>query len=258
MNEPISINAEKLLRSIVAGTAEQSNTDLQKNQYPVEPALLAAPRNLSPCFDSAEHYQAHLDHIERRILRNPRDLFCHTQRLLMYKHLENDPACFGALIDLMIALGNQGISLRKSLLMQTLERLTQQQVNFLRTHLKSGLRAEDPIPPDAQSLLSKHISGTTSIVRTKSTECCGDADLLESALGAIESGNDLTAQKYLEQALDNDPGDKEVCDELLALYLRNQLNDDLLATMTRLSARKIALPELWKMAALCLNTEVTT
>ena len=253
-------HADTLLQGIVADTAQHANATPKKGSPPLMPISFFLSSDQQHHIEQQEHEQWQLEHAERRILRNPRDLISHAQRLRIYRHQHHRTGCFAALIDLSIVLGMQGQRLRRALLHQNKALLTTQQHDFLLTRIKTGLCADDPMPKVPASLLSKNISGTTAIVTSISNTPQNHPDrkksLLKSARQYIQSGDDQTAQKFLEQALDNDPGDKAACDELLALYLRNQRHNDLIKTYTELSARKIALPELWDSALLCLGAKI--
>ena len=78
---------------------------------------------------------------------------------------------------------------------------------------------------------------------------------LELARQAIAAGRDDAAQLLLEGALDEDPGDVQVCDALLGLYRRRRARADLLKTRAALLGRRLALPEKWQAVAAELATD---
>ena len=83
-----------------------------------EPSLLPQSRRLRPKMATVEWDGDYIEHLLRRIERNPRDLRAHTQRVLMLASKDDRSATFGALADLFIALGRFGYELRYSLLQQ--------------------------------------------------------------------------------------------------------------------------------------------
>lgn len=212
--------------------------------YPLESAFLPADSRLLPEVRDEQLGRALLEHMERRITRNPRDLRVQVQRILMLHRAGDSVACFDALTDLFIILGPRGLALRANLLGQVEDLLSQTQVDFLHTHLISGLDATTPLPESIASLLTHGISGKTALFDDKPPAGTPD-ELVAQALACIDHDDDKQAQRYLEQALEDDPGHAVAVLELLALYQRNGLQGAFRATWTRLSSRKLALPELW-------------
>ncbi len=209
---------------------------------PVETAFLPEEKALLPTVDDERLEQALVEHMERRIGRNPRALRTHVQRILMLHRERDATGCFDALVDLFIVLGPRGRALRANLMQQCLDLLDKREFDFLRRHLDNGIDAATALPETASSLLTLGVSGSANLLADKPAS---PDNLLQQALTAIGHGNDEAAQRYLEQALEIDPGHELASMELLALYRRNGLRSDFLNTWTRLSSRKLALPEMW-------------
>ena len=211
------------------------------HRYPLEPAFLPQPRALDPDLSDPVLREAVLDQAERRILRNRRDLRSHVQRVLMHHRQGQATACFDALVDLFIVLGAGGRALRANLLARVADLLTPEQHDYLRRHLDGGLRADEPLPVSAESLLTRGVSGSTAVLDAAPPE-----DLYAAAMDCIERGDDATARLYLEQALELDPGQPLASMELLALYRRNGWEAEFRRAWTRLSSRALAFAELWE------------
>ncbi len=218
--------------------------DLPAGEYPIEPGLLPPSRDLLPQQKTPAASERVADYLETRITRNPRDLLSHVQRALLHHQRGQPDDCFAALIDLFVALGTAGRSLRASLIRQTADLLSDTQHQFLQAHLDVPIKASESLPKDCAAALTEGVSGTTRIVEAVNRPLAPD-ELLESAYRAIEAGEDQTARIYLEKRLDNDPGDAPATLELLALYKRNGMRDAFRRARTRLSSRRLALPELW-------------
>ncbi|MGF1547037.1 MAG: hypothetical protein ACFCUG_06900 [Thiotrichales bacterium] len=214
----------------------------------VEPALLPVARELLPDPEHIGSWVRHADLLERRICRNPRDLLSHAQRVSLHLARADAARCFHALVDLNIALGRQGRALRVNLLEQTLSLLPKDQFEWLLRRLDSGV-APDEVAPDMQGvLLSRSVAGVTAIVALDARDGAADTDqgtAIKQVWAWIEQGRIDDARMLLERTLDDDPGDPIASMELLALYRRHDLGDAFTATYTRLSGRRLALPELW-------------
>lgn len=211
--------------------------------FPLETAFLPEQKALFPDVDDAALSDALRQRMERSIGRNPRDLRSHVQRIAM-RHRDGDaPGCFDALADLFIVLGPRGQALRANLLWQARDLLPREQFEFLRRHLDHGLDPATPLPVTADSLLTLGVAPTT--VDLPATATTAD-ELLQRAIAAIAQGRDDVARRYLEHALDIDPGHTLATMELLALYRRNGWRNEFLNTWTRLSSRRLALPEIWE------------
>ncbi len=210
---------------------------------PVETAFLPEEKALLPMVDDERLERAMVEHMERRIGRNPRALRIHVQRILLLHRERDATGCFDALVDLFIILGPRGRELRANLVQQCSDLLDKRELEFLRRHLDDGIDAATALPETASSLLTLGVSGSANLLEGKPAS---PDNLLKQALTAIKHGDEKTAQRYLERALEIDPGHELVSMELLALYRRNGLRTDFLNTWTRLSSRKLALPEMWE------------
>lgn len=217
-----------------------SGTEPGWHRYALEPAFLPQPRTLDPQLSDPVLRAAVLDQAERRILRNRRDLHSHVRRVLMHHRQGEVTACFDALVDLFIVLGRGGRALRANLLARVADLLTPEQRDYLQRHLEGGLRADEPLPESAESLLTRGVSGSPVVL-----DAAPPDDLYAAAMACVERGDDATARLYLEQALEADPGHGLASMELLALYRRNGWESEFRRAWTRLSSRALAFAELW-------------
>lgn len=229
----------------LSGDAEGAEADGSPEDVAVEPSLFPSPQRLVPQFASEEWRAGYQRHLEHRIQRNPRDLYAHVRRVMMYHALGHNNRGFGALVDLYLILGRRGRALRENVLDQFEDRLTRQQYRFLCSHLVSGLSASEPLPEGTHSLLAKGISGTTQIV-VRSDEPDGGAQSVIAARRCVDDGDPTGAQALLEAALREDPGSEDVCKELLDLYRDEDLSDDFFSMYAECLSRDLALPVLWE------------
>ena len=105
------------------------------------------------------------------------------------------------------------------------------------------------MPDLPQSRLSKRVLGTTRIV-VRSEDHHGNIDgPVQLAHESMQDGRYEVAQALLEGALESDPGNTEVCEELLDLYRRRNLRSSFFKTYTALLGRRLAVPERWAQLA---------
>jgi hypothetical protein len=212
----------------------------------VEPCLLPQQSQLLPLFPVMEWNNTFSQFLVKRVRRNPRDLRAHVQRVLLYISKSDTDAVYAALIDLFLILGKNGSHIRKNLLNKAMLLLHEEQYKFLSARMESGLDSNEPLPPNTFSSLSKGHSGTTFIVKRKSTESDQSGrDPLQQAAVLIRQNDSLSAIIILEQALHHDPGNEFICRELLFLYRRQHAREPFFRTYTGLLGRCLAVPELW-------------
>ncbi len=242
-DSPEQASGKDTLDELVFDPGEPTRTETPA--YPIEPGLLPRSRALLPEADDPRLTERLGGYLESRIARNPRDLLSHVQRILLHHEKGEPDACFAALADLFVALGASGRELRENLLRQTADLLTGEQVRLLQRHLDVPLTPDLPLPGIGASSLTHGVSGSTGVIASVHS-LDDNPDLLHAAYQSLEAGDEERARRYLEQALDQDPGDATVVMELLALYQRNHLRDAFFSALTRFSSRKLALPELWE------------
>ena len=220
-----------------------------EEQTAIEVSLLPQTRRLLRDFPVAGLERPYLQHLEQRILRNPRDLLSHVRRLFLASALRDRDSIMGALADLFLVLGQHGWNLRARLLGLVEDQLTPQQYGFFVAHLENGLDATEAMPDIQQSRLSKRVFGTTKIVaRSKDDSRIADGPV-SLARESLANGQYDVALVLLEGALDSDPGDKDVCEELLRLYRSRNLRSSFFNTYTALLGRQLAYPERWAQLA---------
>ena len=223
--------------------------DAAEEPTAIEVSMLPETRRLLRDFPVAGLEVPYLRHLEQRILRHPRDLLSHVRRLFLARALGDNDAIMGALADLFLVLGPRGRQLRKRLFVFVEDQLTPRQCGFFAAHLENGIEATEAIPDIPESRLSKRVLGTTTIVVRSENQDRGKAGPVSLARESIANGQYDVALALLEGALDADPGNKEVCAELLELYARKNLRSNFFRTYTGLLGRQLAYPERWALLA---------
>ncbi len=101
-----------------------------------------------------------LRHLQLSIGQRPTDLKSHTRRILLAVQSGSADQCYGALLDLFIALGGRGEGLKRNLLDQAVDRLSEAQQAFLARHLSGGLEACAHFPlGHADAVLTRGLLG---------------------------------------------------------------------------------------------------
>ncbi len=185
-----------------------------------------------PCFFSARDYAKSLaggmddkilDHLAHRIQRTPADLVAHLQRLKIYHQCDNRDGVYGALLDLFIALDDHGSALRLRLLRGVSARLTKSQLALFKAGMQRGLLATNVMPLTRYSRLSGAVSGSLNISEVRVEErCVADTVLIDEVRDLLNDGQIECAQKLLEHALQQEPGQGALSLELLMIYRHTQ------------------------------------
>lgn len=209
--------------------------------YPFEPALLPREHALLPDYPVRSWRRELRRFLRGVVMRNPRDLLAHTQRVLLELRVGDADACFGALIDLFIVLGPRGRALKRDLLRQTRPLLGIERTVFLYRHLKHGLTANDVFPAGSPSCLASGVTGRTEFLHTPDRGGGG-----QSVSSGALSGEDLEPLRlYLEHVVESDPGDAGHVAALLEIYRAGGLVRPFRAMHARLMGRRVALPDEW-------------
>lgn len=214
--------------------------------YVIEPGLLPESRSILPSFQVSGWQADYPRFLEKRVQRNPRNLLSHVQRTLLHQSMGNAEATYGALIDLYLVLGSRGHALRKNLLEQASDLLSEDQLNFLSEHVDSGLSREHIKSSIPDACLSKSTSGDLTIVNRAGINEADNTDPLALAHQYLKLKDPSAAQLILEGALENDPGREDICKELLTLYRDHSWKDAFFKTYNELLGRKLAVPDEWR------------
>lgn len=156
--------------------------------------------------------------LDREVVRAPRQLTRHVQRVLLHVRTRNVELLQAALIDAFIALGPAGTALKRRLLAHALPLLQPTQRQWLEAALGSGLRPDDPHAAVSGSILSRCVIGRLDYIERCETVRDQRATV-EEARALLEEGDIESAQSLLEAALAASEDDIEVRAELRGIYL---------------------------------------
>ncbi len=228
--------------SIFVNTATPDNQPLTE-EYLSDPNLLPAIKYLLPKLKSKDKQIAYAEFLARKVKRHPKNLNIHTQRINLNYYLENEEAYFGALIDLLIALGPKAIELKKSILRPTYGILTKEHRVFIKKYLHSGISPTLSINTK-ESRLSQGLSSTSSVIIGNSDQK-NIKQPLPTARKKITKGDYQAAQTILENALEQNPDDEEITYELLELYLNKNMINAFTSMTTRLQGKTLTAQKKW-------------
>ncbi|MGR9105969.1 MAG: type IV pilus assembly protein FimV [Gammaproteobacteria bacterium] len=192
-----------------------------------EPAE-CTPTEAEICFHIPESGELHLDlgnreasaleYLKYCVLRNPADLLSHLRRIMLVDDSGDSEELYAALIDLFIALGSKGESLRSRLLRRYRTKLGNTRYPVLAQFLKHGANGRNVF--SCLSVLSKGVSGTCSLIQRMSDESAPDKsrDPLQEAREYLEYSQIDQARLILERAVLEYPQRIDYQQELLQLY----------------------------------------
>lgn len=194
-------------------------------------------------------FDASLAHLEHCILDNPSGLRSHVRRIFLLMDHGNSTDLPGALVDLLIALGDKGQALKRHLLALAAPQLPSAVAALLEQHLESGFAPWRVFSPAVRSsLLLLGYSGEHELVHRRDAEQAGGyTDAMEEARDRLAYGQLDAAREVLEQVLRQTPDHAEAAAELLAIY-RSTKDAERLALMRCFLADALpVLPPGWHM-----------
>lgn len=164
---------------------------------------------------SAKKFLAHA------IVRKPRHLLHHTQRIGLAIVGSDRNEVFSALLDLNIALGPHGKRLRDRMRRAAHALLTSEQSVFLARVQITGCNANDRHPAAPYSVLSRGLTGKLDLVSRSVETSTQTSDPLDEADAQLMDGNVTAARTTLEHALGNTPERDDIASALLEIYVRS-------------------------------------
>lgn len=187
------------------------------------------------------------DYLCHCVTREPSDLRSHVRRVFLAHGRKNTVDLFGALVDLFIALGNKGSSLRQRMLEGAKENLEPRQYSLLRESLAGGLDERKVVfAPGA--MLCRGVEGTLKLVESGAEKSREPRDPLVEAREYLEYSQLDEARHLLEEALMQDPRRQELHEELLEIYRSTRDQSNFAKMLGRLNKGN-PMPEQWQELA---------
>jgi len=165
--------------------------------------------------DTAWHFYSH------SIRRNPGDLTLHTHRVFFAMHHKDASLLPGSLHDLFYVLKDAGENLRIRLLKASIPHLSQKDVLYFAMWIKTGIKNGMGYQWVNGSVLSDGLFGPDQeLIKLHKTEDGSEGmSALEEARACMEYGQLDVAQDILLKALEEEPENKTLLEELD--YLNN-------------------------------------
>ena len=188
-------------------------------------------------------------HLSYQIIKNPNDFRSHIQRIYLLLQQQNTNAVYGALFDLFLVLGPNGLALRQRMLFNAQSLLTELDFNTLQQTLESGLTADIDISKPIQAVLSKGLSANHHFIEKIEQLNQTFSNAAEEATHYVEYGQFDQARSVLEEAIIVTPRQLELHHDLLEIFQKTQDAEQFIIFYEHLLEMKIALPTPWKEMA---------
>lgn len=188
--------------------------------------------------------QAIWRHFSALVARDPLDLEAQVRRILLACQPPHRDKAFGALLDLFLALGDQGVGLRRMMLEVAQPCIESDEARFLAAHIDTGLARNALLPAGTGAILDCAVIGSFQAVRHE-RQALAPTSRVEEAISLLDHGDLPGARALLEEILIEDPTDVNATQELLAIYHHSRDAEAQQAMRTRLLERHGALPPAW-------------
>ena len=208
----------------------------------IEPAFLSRLNIIESDQALGERVSKHLAH---KIIRRVADLESHIQRILIYSKFQNSDAAYGALLDLFIALGDKGISIRQRMLDMVAEVIGPARYSQLLGVLERGITSDELLPCTPYSMLGGSFVGASRLVYKCSVDDVDIRPPLEEARDLVDSGMIEEGRKLLESSVLLDRGNEALNVELLEIYRHTEDADAFNRMFVELGRKPLAAIEEW-------------
>ncbi len=189
--------------------------------------------------------------LSHHIVRYPRDLRAHAQRILLGQN-NDEIANFlpGSLQDLFLVLDNDGYPLRKHLLDLSEQYLTNEEFSFFSHWIKQNAKNDRTHHCwQSGSVLSTGSCGGKPLLKTQEENeiatTTAYSDVLEEARACLDYGQLDVAQQLLEDEILKSPQSKEIEEELLTIYQYSRDKEQFDILTKKLLEQGVILSEEW-------------
>lgn len=188
------------------------------------------------------------------VARDALNLQAHVRRILLLIDEDQRDLLPGALIDIFIALGKHGESLRYALLEVAEPFLEEEDLHFLRGHLNTGISPDENLQMVEGSVFSHALDGTAEMIGRERQQQQQAMGAVAEANALLEEGDLDGARNILEDALLAHPEDTAISNELLLIYRHSRDEAAFTAMREKLMQKIASLPAPWDQPALALHS----
>ena len=190
---------------------EDNKQNFAEFEY-IEPVFLLPSNKL---LSKAEANSLMLHFLMYSILRKPKNLFVHLQRISLCYEQKNEAQLYAALVDFFVVLQGAGFSIRQRMLGGVRNQLSPELLQRLQSYL-SDYRL---IQGNIYTILTSGIESNNELVVLATDNMLpSDYDSLQIARDFIEYSQLDEARETLEAAIFADPDYMELHEDLLELY----------------------------------------
>jgi len=198
-----------------------------------------------------------IDFLANEVARKPKDLRLHTQRLFQHLEYKDSESVYGVLLDLFIALGNQGLPIKKRMLNLSKPFLSEKQIEVFRAH-HGLIEPQTPVLTSIHSILSLGYTGTNKLLynaKIITEQSNKSTKPLRMAVAYIRQGHLDPAQKLLEKAVLEGNILKQTHQKLLDIYVFTKNEQDCKKIKQQISS-KLTQPmlALWQSTLTSIQT----
>jgi hypothetical protein len=161
-------------------------------------------------------------YISNEVLRDPLNLRKHVQRIYIAYDSDDNELLFGGLVDLWIALKDNGRDLREAMLDIARLKLADDQLAFLSKALANGLDSKQALPLASGSVLDQGYIGTAEVIRRELVAAATVADPVAEAMALLEEGHVYPAREILEETVLADPSNQAAEAQLVEIFWRSR------------------------------------
>jgi len=192
-----------------------------------------------------------------QIIKSPNDFRSHIQRIYLLIQQQNTNALYGALFDLFLVLGPNGLALRQRMLFNAQSLLAELDFNALQQTLESGVTTDIAIQKPTQAVLNNGLAVTQHFIEKVDQQNQTSSNAVEEASSYLEYGQFDQARMVLEEAIISTPRQLELHHDLLEIFQTTRDSEQFIVFYERLIEINAALPKYWKEMANEFGYETT-
>ena len=191
-----------------------------------------------------------LEKIIFSLARKPKQLDVHLRRIYYCLSNKMTDQLFAAIVDFLIILNGQGLSISWRVVLGTKDVLSESQFSVLNNYLKNITRNPASLSGNKYSIFSKGLNGSNNLVVLNDVTPQMDYDPLDLARDYIEFSQLEEAKSVLEKGVFANPLRMDLQNELLILYRSTQDSERFEKTLAKMVGIGVTISDEWKQ----LNT----
>ena len=188
-----------------------------------------------------------IENLAHQITFNPKNLWCHLQRIFACYKSQQSEQLYAALVDFLFLLSGKGQNLALRMVGGSGKLITTEQQTILLQYLNQPENSS--LPGNQYTVLNHELPGTSKLVEKRQLTEAG-RDYLGLALDFIEYSELESAMEILEKGVMEAPSRMDIQEQLLELYRTTGNADRFSNTYASLLKYKRKLVSGWKIMEL--------